>query len=396
VSYPNVIGADPRPPFFCTPVPEDLQPPAPRREVAVRAMARTLAGMQKEAVVASMGQGPAWRLVSDEGPALDGHQEAPVPLAFLTAGLVASWTEEMVLLAGQRGVDVSGLCVQLDNLYTTEGSALRGTMLAGALPPTLAVGTAGGTAPERLRTLCADAVNASPVNGLVRGVHTSLFTLTVNGDEVPTDKAGGLQRLPEPDADLFDRLVVAGPQEAGQLILRLPYTGPTDPAGDAPSSGLREDRPKRTLNVRGICTLRPDGMKVIDVRNAHRNDSPVWRFLSQERSGDAGTPTAPDAVTLVSAGIAFCFMTQLGRYARVAKQSLADYRVVQDLHFSGPGSRTGRPGEADAAESHVYLRTEEDEEAARTLVRMGRQTCYLHALCETDLRPRLRVGAQVA
>jgi uncharacterized OsmC-like protein len=396
VSYPNVIGADPRPSFFCTPIPEELQPPSPRRDMAVRAMARTLAGMQKEAVVASTGRGRAWRLVSDEGPALDGHQEAPVPLAFLTAGLVASWTEEMVLLAGQRGVDVSGLCVQLDNFYTTEGSALRGTMVAGSLAPILAVETESGTAPEQLRTLCADAVNASPVNGLVRGVHTSLFTLTVNGDEVPTGKASGLQRLPEPDAGLFERLVVEGPQEADQLISRLPYTGPKDPAGDVPSSGLREDRPKRTLDVRGICTLRPDGVKVVDVRNAHRNDSPVWRFLTRESSEQGGMPTAPDAATLVSAGIAFCFMTQLGRYARVAKQSVADYRVVQDLHFSGPGSRTGRPGEADAVESYVYLRTDEDAEAARTLVRMGRQTCYLHALCETDLRPRLRVGAQVA
>jgi uncharacterized OsmC-like protein len=396
VSYPNVIGADPRPAFFCTPVPEELRPPAPRRDTAVRAMARTLAGMQKEAVVASTGRGPAWRLVSDEGPALEGFQEAPVPLAFLTAGLVASWTEEMLALAGRRGIDLAGLCVQLDNFYTTEGSALRGTMLAGALPPELSVQTGSPVAPEQLRALCADAVNASPVNGLVRGTRTSLFTLTVNGEEVATDKQGELRPLPEPDGGLFDRFAVEGPNEADQLILRLPYTGPTDPAGDAPSSGLREDRPKRMLNVRGICTVRSDGVKVVDVRNAHRNDSPIWRFLTQEAATATAPVLAPDAATLVSAGIAFCFMTQLGRYAKVAKQELHDYRIVQDLHLSHPGSRTGTTGVADAVETHVHLRTDEDEEAARTLLRMGRQTCYLHALCETDLRPRLQVGAHGA
>jgi uncharacterized OsmC-like protein len=392
MSYPNVIGADPRPSFFSAAIPDELTPPPPRRDVAVRCIARTLAGMQKEAVVCSTAQDRAWRLVSDEGAALDGHQEAPVPLAFLTAGLVASWTEELLALAGERGLDLTGLCVQLDNFYTTEGSAIRGTMRAGALPPTLSVETRSGVAPEKLRALCADAMHAAPVNGLLHGSQTSLFTLRVNGNEVVTDKQAELQFVPEPDAALFDRLDVLGPEGADQLILRLPYEGPKDHAGDDPSSGLREDRPKRTLNVRGICTVRPDGIKVIDVRNAHRNDSPVWRFLSQELSSAGGPTVAPDAATLVSAGIAFCFMTQLGRYARVAKQSLDDYRVVQDLHFSHGGSRTGRPGEAGPVESHVHLRTTEDEEAAVTLLRMGQQTCYLHALCETDLRPRLRAA----
>lgn len=394
--YPNVIGADTRPSFFRTSVANDLPAPPPRRDVAVRTAVRSLAGMQKEAVVSSTTHDRAWRLVSDEGPALEGHQEAPVPLAFLTAGLVASWTEEMLVLAGQRGVDLSGLCVQLDNFYTTEGSALRGTMVAGALPPVLSIQTRSAVAPEGLRTLCVDAVNASPVNGLVRGVHTSLFTLTVNGEEVSTDQQGELQRVPEPGGVLFDRLGVDEPDETEPLILRLAYTGPQDPAGDAPSSGLRADRPKRTLNVRGICTVRPDGIKVVDVWNAHRNDSPIWRFLTQEPAGASGPVLAPDAATLVSAGIAFCFMTQLGRYAKVVKQSLSDYGVVQDLHFSAAGSRTGRAGEADSVETHLYLRTDEDEEAARTLLRMGRQTCYLHALCETDLRPRVKVTAPAA
>jgi hypothetical protein len=44
-------------------------------------------------------------------------------------------------------------------------------------------------------------------------------------------------------------------------------------------------------------------------------------------------------------------------------------------------------------ETHVYLDTPEGVEFARTIVDVSEQTCFLHALCRTDLRTRLRVGS---
>ncbi len=86
-------------------------------------------------------------------------------------------------------------------------------------------------------------------------------------------------------------------------------------------------------------------------------------------------------------------MTQFGRYAAITRKQLDGYRTIQDTHFSAGGASggSGRAGRADPVETHVYLDTPEDEDFARTLVDMGEQTCFLHALCRTELRPALRV-----
>ena len=73
----NVLGVDPRPVFFAVEQSGALGldwPPAGDGET-VRVRARSLSGMQKEAVVSSTAGG-VWRLASDEGPYLDGFDAA--------------------------------------------------------------------------------------------------------------------------------------------------------------------------------------------------------------------------------------------------------------------------------------------------------------------------------
>ena len=112
-----------------------IRPPQPRRGVAVRLWVRSLSEMQKEALVASTdGDGTVWRLSSDEGPYLNGSDLSPCPLSFLTTGMVSSYMEETLALARQRGIVLRDLSLVLDNFYTMEGSALKGTMTGGALP----------------------------------------------------------------------------------------------------------------------------------------------------------------------------------------------------------------------------------------------------------------------
>lgn len=62
----------------------DLDAPSPRLDQAQRARVRSLASMQKEALVTSSVSGNTWRLASDEGEYLDGDDVAPCPLAFMT------------------------------------------------------------------------------------------------------------------------------------------------------------------------------------------------------------------------------------------------------------------------------------------------------------------------
>lgn len=78
------------------------------------------------------------------------------------------------------------------------------------------------------------------------------------------------------------------------------------------------------------------------------------------------------------------------------KLDLPDYQILQDTHFSlgGASGGTGRAGEADPVETHVYLTTEESDEVAQQMLDLSEQTCFLHAFCRTDLKTKLKVVDQ--
>ena len=42
-------------------------------------------------------------------------------------------------------------------------------------------------------------------------------------------------------------------------------------------------------------------------------------------------------------------------------------------------------------ETHVYLDSPEDSDFARKALDMGERTCFLHALCRTDLKTKVRI-----
>jgi hypothetical protein len=390
---PNVLGEDPRPRFFPVDAPHDLglDPPPNRQGTAVRAWARSLAGMQKEVLIATTLGEPAWRLVSDEGSDLNGYDEGPFPLGHMATGMVASYASELLAVADRRGVELRDLRLTLDNYYTMEGSALRGTMVGGALPPELSVECCTDLDADGLRALVSDAVHASPVNALLRQALTSVFTLTVNGER----SAPG--RMPElvgdcpsdPDGAFVDARVALNdvPQPLIQLL--------PEPESDAPDDGggLTETQNRR-LHVRAVCTVREDGVKEITA-HLRKPAGALFRFLSDE-PGPGRPARAPDAASYIAAGIAFCFMTQFGRYASITKKKLETYRLVQDLHLplGAASGSTGTAGSADPVETHVYLETPHGEEFGQLALAMSEQTCFLHAVCRTALKTRTRVLAQ--
>ena len=351
----------------------------------MRLYVRSLSGMQKEALVVSAGSGITWRLASDEGAYLDGFDEGPCPLSFLTTGMVASYMNEILALAAQRGIDIRSIRLIQDNYYTMQGSALRGTMVGGAKNIDLEAQIDSDASADTLTSLVYDAIAASPLNGLMRGEKESLFTLTHNGAEIPTGKAKpvGLAAPSDPGDRIAGAAVASG--DWSSLIRRAGSSPKTEATNSSQGSSLAEHQ-DRLLHVRGICTLRDDGVKQIE-QHLYNPHGSVFHFLSDEQG------RAPDAVSYISAGIGFCFMTQLGRYAKIARKDLRSFKVVQDMHFSkgGASGRTGLPGTADPVETHVYLEDDEDDEFARTVVDMGEQTCFLHAFCRTDLKARVKI-----
>lgn len=390
----DVIGTSDQPPFYKIANADVMGLDAPdiRRGDALRTWVHHISGFQKEAVVTSARTGDTWRLVSDEGAYLNGYDAAPAPLPFLTTGMVAATMNEITALATLQNVEIRKLKLIQDNYYTMKGSMPKRTMTGGALPVDLAVEIDCDLDDAALNEFLMNAIHASPLNGLMRGVSDSLFKLAKSGQEVAPNKVGAL------DAPLLtdpgEKFGTAEPALGGDdLLTRLGLT-PEKPVKDGTTTanvGLADEQ-SRVLNIRAECVLRDDGVKEITTL-LYSPHGTSFRFLSDEAEINGGQGRAPDANAYISAGIGLCFMTQLGRFATIAKLDLEDYRIIQDTHFSlgGASGGTGKAGEADPVETHVYLSTEESDETAQEMLDMSEQTCFLHAFCRTDLKTKLKV-----
>jgi hypothetical protein len=292
---------------------------------------------------------------------------------------------EITALAAARYIAISDLKLTVETFYSMEGSALQGTMIGGATAPQLVAEVATDADAETDRRLILDAVATSPATGLLRGVLNSRFNLAHNGEEITVGKVEALNVPIEPDpGQAFDLVEVADVATAEDLMVRRKPAEEVEGVPGGAGSSLEESQSRR-LHVRAVCTVREDGVKEI-VENLFSPIGSEFGFLSDEAPGFGGSGLAPDASTYLSAGLGFCFMTQFGRYARITKRRLDEYRIVKDTHFT-PGAAAGNevPAQAEPVETHVYLATPEEEEFSRKTLDMGEQTCFLHATCRTDL-----------
>ena len=384
----NLIASSGLPPFFKVANADEvgLSMPENRKGEALRTCVRSLSGFQKEALVSSASTGRTWRLVSDEGAYLNGYDAAPCPLAFLSTGMAASFIKEIQALAKLQGVEIRSLKLILDNYYTMQGSMPRRTMVGGAENPELQVEIDCDLDDTKLNEFLLNAIYASPICGLMRDQHESLFKLAKNGQESPTAKVSELSGsiLPDPESQ-FDKTE----PEPVELELMKPngLTPKKDvKLGTAAAGSSLSDEQDRRLNIGAVAIMREDGITEIQ-QMMYSPHNTSFRFLSSEDG------RAPDANTLMSAGIGFCFMTQFGRFVSMLKLDLPDYRIVQDTHFSlgGASGNTGQAGTSDPVETHVYLETGESDETAQEMLDISEQTCFLHAFCRTELKPILRV-----
>ena len=384
----DIIGASALPAFFKVSNPEAIGIDAPenRKGDALRTWVRSLSGFQKEALVRSAKTGDTWRFVSDEGPYLNGHDAACCPLAFLSCGMVASYMNEILALADQQGVAIRKLKLIQDNFYTMKGSMLKRTMVGGAENIELQVEIDCDLDDAALNEFLVNATYASPLNGLMRGQIESLFKLSKNGAELATGQALELAGpiLPDPG----DHFAQAKPDVQGDALMA--KVGPTPKKevakGTATGSSSLSDEQDRRLNIGAVAELREDGIKSIQ-QMQYSPYGTSFRLLSSEDG------RAPDANTLISAGIGFCFMTQFGRFVSMLKLDLPDYRIVQDTHFSlgGASGGTGTAGSADPIETHVFLETSESDQTAQEMLDISEKTCFLHAFCKTDLKTKLKI-----
>ena len=385
-----------------------LFPPKERHGDSLRSWVRWLSktNIQKEALVASSRTGAIWHLASDEGAYLGGDSAAPFPLSFLTTGMVCSYMNEILALAKSRGIVIDRIRLTQDNYYTFEGMA--SVVTGDAMDVELGVEIDCDAGRTEIDKLLQDAVAASPLNGLMRGEHPGLFTLTHNDAVVQPGRVLALDDTPPPDPN--DRFDAAQPAPGDWSDLMVIGPGSTGSEGRRAAAQSRpRTRELRTegfknsgssnaiallVHVHGVCTVREDGIKEVEVSQIGPKVN-SYRFLSDEAPVNGGSGRAPDANTYISAGIAFCFMSHC---TMVPQQTMADrgrptgLRVVEDTHFSlgGASGGTGRPGTADPVETHLYVDSDGDDAFGRDLLDAAEQSCFLHALCRADLKTKLR------
>lgn len=340
---------------------------------ALRVDVQSLEGMQKEAIVTQLVGGEwAWRMASDEGPYLNGTDLAPFPLAFFAAGLQFSLFDEILRHADLAGIRLRRVTMRQDTFYTMQGSVLRGDMTGGARPAEQMVSFETDAAPVALLGLVAAAQASSPAEAVMRDPLRNTFSLTVNGR--PADVEGLAASVRLSGADPRTRVAALGrssdPDLRQDIVRKVASAERVVGVEGGVATSLQPEQ-KRTLHIRAEGLVRDDGLFETTIHLIQPLGS-NFRLLCDP--GEGAAASAPPPLAYLAAGTAFCYMTQLGRYAQIVKQSIASMAIAQYNKFHRAGLASAEP-----VDTHVFIDSDEPVERIVRTVRMGEQTCFLHA-----------------
>lgn len=353
--------------------------------VRLRTHARALDGMQKEALVEHQPTGVVWRLLCDEGPWLNGTDQAPFPLGYFAAGLASSLLSDIVAEAAGRTVRLDAPRLRLRIYFTMQGSLLKGTMAAGVDRFEVTVdGGARADATEVANIAAAALAERSAVNRVLEKRLPGRFFTWLNGELLANEDDDPGQPNADGASDplpLFGEIREETGIDISRPVIRKIEAASPNPAQDA--IGLKAEQ-KRTVHLYAEALLRPDGLTEIAVECLQPRGS-RFVLISDEAPDAGGAGRAPCGLTYLSAGVAFCFMTQLGRYAQIRKLGLRDYRIVQDTAFARRGA--GGPT-VPGVTTEVWLDGDDSPADSLRMIAMGEQTCYLH----TTLRERVNLS----
>lgn len=354
----------------------------------IKVEARQMAGHQKEAVVTEGADGNAWRLTSDEGIHLRGTDLAPFPLGFFNAGLQSDLYGRIRTLAAARAIALDDVEIRAANHYWLTGSFIHGTGEGHAEAPDIDVHVQSGASTETIDALVTAAMDASPTIAFLRTpLASNTFALYINGRRRQVD---GAENSPAANADDPYRTYAHAPRplEAsarGDLIEKTGRieAGPPELAGPTVTNRL----------IRNIIgegkSLGRAGLYAVDTWLGMPGTS-HFRLIGDE----AGTGTAPCGLALFSAGIAFCYMTQLARYIENMKMNIRSVRLVQhNPYIVGPAATV------EPIDTHLFLNGEALDETHLQLLTIAARTCYLHAAAKTPTEPKLRIvhnGSEIA
>lgn len=344
----------------------------------LRVECSSLVGHQKEALVFDGTSGLTWRMASDEGLYLGGTDCAPAPLMYWGAGFAADVGHRFLGCAEAEGISLGRFDVRVESRYEVSGSFVDGSARGRTIDVAVRLIVEKASASkETLERLGASALKASPGLAAHSNQLTGTFALFANGRK---HAVGGLTPCtgldekdpylshtspPSPVQRPAELEIVRKISEAGGVVRPLP-----------PSSRARQ------FSIVAQARIDPDDRLAHCTTELTRTPASLFSFVADE----AGR-VAPSGLAMMSAGVAFCFSTQIRRYVEARGLGVSELRLVQNNAYrAGPGR-----SDCSAFETQVFLNGRDSADAMEALLVAGVQTCFLHATLEGQHEPSIAV-----
>ena len=348
-----------------------------RRESFFRCEVTGIGGrFQKEGLVEDLTTGRVWRLAADEGKYLRGTGLAPSPLAHWAAGLHGDVTSRIAGLAAAEKVTLARLEVTASQGFASQGSFARGEAVGLVFDLAWEFRVVTDEPANRIASIVDRALRSSPANAAMTAGKEGTFALYANGRAIPV--SGVPQSQAGTQTDPFRRHASRpAPADGGivtnTVLTTRPGTDSTTVAGDDQSGAIGwhvEAKGHYDFESRTVTTT---------VRFPELATSESWALVS-----DCTNRLAPSPLSYFSIGTAFCYHTQLCRYADVRRMEISSPRLVQ---ASGFPSDEGQ-GEARPFDTHLFLNGTIEDDQATSLLVAAANTCYAHRALAVDVTTR--------
>ena len=323
-------------------------------------------GHVKEAYVGSTCDGHVWKLTSDEGVHLRGTDKSPFPLGFFSAAMAA----DLIQWGIKENVLARTAELRITSPYSMTGSFASGTANGFAHPPLVEL---SDSSKQDVKTsICFDNFYRSHLTGqFLKEQIEGGFSLSVNGRQRPLS----MLRFVDPNGVLDPFLkyqvpptVLAASRADAITKSAIPEPGDTK---SIQSSGVIK---------RNVCVLASWSEQYLEMESWLVLPG-VSRFLFRSNpphSGPQGDSSLyPKPSVYLSAGLIFCYMTQLSRYIEALKLKIDGIRAVQIVKCS--------TNQKPNIESHLFINARENFESIEHLLSVAQNTCYLHAVARSPL-----------
>lgn len=344
-----------------------------RQESPFRCEVMGIGRFQKEGLVEDLTTGRVWRLAADEGKYLRGTGLAPAPLMHWAAGLHGDVTSRIAGLAAAEEVVLECLEVTASQGFASQGSFARGEAVGLVFDLAWEFRVVTDEPANRIVSIVDRALRSSPVHAAMTTGKESTFALYANGRAIPV--SGLPQSQTEVQTDPFRRHAsrpapVDSAFVTDAVLTTRPGTESTTVASDDQSGSIGWH-----VQAKGRYDFE-SGTVTATVGFPELAASESWALVS-----DLTNRQAPSPLSYFSIGTAFCYHTQLCRYADVRRMGISSPRLVQVSNFSGNG------GEAEASEfdTHLFLNGTIDDDQAASLLVAAANTCYAHRALSVDI-----------